>query len=259
MSEPVRRTLSVLEFFAGSPGEAFTQAQIADACGISGATLHRIIKTLEDGGYIFRDSSKRYRCNLVFRKLIGLPPEYSEALAKVVSSIVKETKQSCEAIVVRGNEFEWYHKEEHAELSVQIRARTGYRRGMNELDSLSRLYLSGLGWAEVERRFDVDAFYRTGIRHELVTSAEARRIVEAADPQGVEYDIEGNRRIVRRFATSVRGPHGEWLHILSIAEAAYPLTDEAGHVQKNIAILNKGRQDLERYARQLSEIPHAAQ
>jgi DNA-binding IclR family transcriptional regulator len=258
MSEPVRRTLSVLEYFAGRPREAFTQAQLADACEISGATLHRIIKTLEDSGYIFRDSSRRYRCNVVFRKLIGVPAEYFDVLMQAISAIVAETAQSAEAIIIRGNEFEWHHKEEHPDMSVQIRARTGFRRGMYELDSLSRLYLSEIGWPEVERRFDIENFYRPGARHERVTCAEAREIIEAADPHGVEYDIEGNGRGVRRFATSVRGTRGEFVHILSIAEAAYPV-DESRHIERNIAILERSREELALSARDLEELPHAAQ
>jgi DNA-binding IclR family transcriptional regulator len=259
MSEPVRRTLSVLEYFADRPREAFTQAQIAEACGISGATLHRIIKTLEDSGYIFRDGSRRYRCNVVFRRLIGVPAEYFDALARAISAIASETAQSAEAIVVRGNEFEWYHKEEHPEVSVQIRARTGFRRGMYELDSLSRLYLSEIGWPEVERRFDTEAFYRPGARHEPVSSAEARRIIAAADPYGIAYDIVGNGRGVRRFATGVRGPRGELVHILSIAEAAYPISDESRHIERTTAILMRRREELALCARSLGAVPDAAQ
>ena len=259
MSEPVRRTLSVLEYFAGRPREAFTQAQVAEACGISGATLHRIFKTLEDSGYIYRDGARRYRCNVVFRKLIGVPAEYFDVLARAISAIVSETAQSAEAIIIRGNEFEWYHKEEHPEVSVQIRARTGFRRGMYELDALSRLYLSEIGWPEVERRFDTEAFYRPGARHEPVSSGQARRIIEAADPRGVEYDMVGNGRGVRRFATGVRGPHGELVHILSIAEAAYPISDEGRHVERITAILRRRRDELALSARSLGEMPDAAQ
>ncbi|HEX2556101.1 MAG TPA: helix-turn-helix domain-containing protein [Microvirga sp.] len=259
MSEPVRRTLSVLEYFAGRPRDAFTQAQIAEACDISGATLHRIIKTLEDSGYIFRDGSRRYRCNVVFRKLIGVPAEYFDVLTRVISAIVSETAQSAEAIIVRGDAFEWYHKEEHPEMSVQIRARTGFRRGVYELDALSRLYLSEIGWPEVERRFDTEAFYRPGARHEPVSSPEARRIIEATDPHGVAYDIEGNGRGVRRFATTVRGPRGELVHILSIAEAAYPTSDESLHVAQTSAILVRRREELALCARSLAALPDAAQ
>jgi DNA-binding IclR family transcriptional regulator len=259
MSEPVRRTLSVLEYFAGRPREAFTQAQVAEACGISGATLHRIIKTLDDSGYIVRDGARRYRCNVVLRKLLGVPAGYFDVLARAISAIVSETAQSAEAIIVRGNEFEWYHKEEHPEVQVQIRARTGFRRGMYELDSLSRLYLSGIGWPEVERRFDAEAFHRPGARHEPVSARDARRIIEAADPHGIEYDIVGNGRGVRRFATGVRGPQGELVHILSIAEAAYPVSDEGRHVERITAILRRRREELALSARSLGAVPDAAQ
>jgi DNA-binding IclR family transcriptional regulator len=249
MSEPVRRTLSVLEYFAARPDESFTQTQIAEACGISGATLSRIVKTLGDGGYIFRQTSRLYRCNVVFRKLIGANAEYFDALSKALTAIVATTSLAAEAIVVRGNEFEWRQKEEHPDLSVQIRAHPGFRRGMNELDSLSRLYLSEIGWAEVERRFDPGTFYRSGARHERVSAAEARRIIEQTDPRSVAFDIEGNGRGVRRFATVARDSDDAFLHILSIAEAACPIADEQEHVRRNIAVLEQWRDELSRFLR----------
>jgi DNA-binding IclR family transcriptional regulator len=249
MSEPVRRTLSVLEYFADHPGQAFTQAQVAEACAISGATLSRIIKVLCDAGYVFRDASRRYRCNVAFRKMIGADADYFDVLSKAISAIVVATSQVGEAIVVRGNEFEWHYKEEPPDIAVQLRARPGFRRGMNELDALSRLYLSQIGWEELTRRFDPETFYRAGVRHEHIMATEVRRIIEATDPRGVAYDLEGNRNGVRRFATIVRDDRGEFLHMLSIAEAAFPVADEIEHAQRNTAVLEHWRDELTRYVR----------
>lgn len=257
MSEPVRRVVSVLEYFARHPTDSVTQTQVAEACGISGATLHRIIRTLEDSGYIFRDGSRRYRSNMVFRKLIGVSADYYHALTRAIGAIVAETSQSAEAIIVRGNEFEWYHKQEDPDMSVRIRARTGFRRGMYELDALSRLYLAELDWSEVERRFDVENFYLSGDPHTLIGSSAARRVIEAVNRHGVEYDTRGNGRGVRRFATAVRGPSGEFVHILSIAEAAYEISDWPAHCARNIAILERWRDELGEAARAFATLPAA--
>jgi DNA-binding IclR family transcriptional regulator len=248
MSEPVRRTLAVLEYFADHSGTPLTQAQIANACGISSATLNRIVKVLCDEGYVFRDKSRRYRCNVAFTKMIGADADYFNVLAKAISAIVSATALAAESIVVRGNEFEWHHKEEPPNTTLYLRARPGFRRNMNELDALSRLYLAEIGWEEVDRRFDTATFYAAGARHRRVTAQEARRIVEKTDPMGVAYDIEGNGNGVRRFATIIRDQGGRFLHLLSIAEAALPLADQAAHVRQNVGILEHWRDTLARYA-----------
>jgi DNA-binding IclR family transcriptional regulator len=248
MSEPVRRALAVLEYFADHSGTPLTQAQIANACGISSATLNRIVKVLCDEGYAFRDKSRRYRCNVAFTKMIGADADYFNVLAKAISAIVSATALAAESVVVRGNEFEWHHKEEPPNTTLHLRARPGFRRNMNELDALSRLYLAEIGWEEVDRRFDTATFYAAGARHRRVPAQEARRIVEKTDPMGVAYDIEGNGNGVRRFATIIRDQDGRFLHLLSIAEAALPLADRSGHVRQNVAVLERWRDTLSRYA-----------
>ncbi|MFK8084017.1 MAG: helix-turn-helix domain-containing protein [Granulosicoccus sp.] len=49
---PTARTLQVLEFvMAAGPGP-IKQVDIARECGLSQSTLHRIVKTLSDWGYL---------------------------------------------------------------------------------------------------------------------------------------------------------------------------------------------------------------
>jgi len=56
--DPAERTLQVPEYLMAADPGPIKQVDIARECGLSTATLNRIMKSLSDWGYLFRSSEK---------------------------------------------------------------------------------------------------------------------------------------------------------------------------------------------------------
>ncbi|MEO9898380.1 MAG: hypothetical protein ABJF05_18560, partial [Paracoccaceae bacterium] len=74
--------------------------------------------------------------------------------------------------------------------------------------------------------------------------SEARRIVENVKDETFDMDFDGNHVGVRRFATIVEDDEGNFLHLLSIAEAAVPVRDKDEHIANARDVLNNARETL---------------
>jgi DNA-binding IclR family transcriptional regulator len=244
MSEPVKRTLRVLEFFSTHDQHPVSLAEVAKHCDIAMATLFRIINTLEDAGYIQRQSRTTYSTNFEFRKSLPISRDALKRLEEVLKEIADSTQQTAEAILIDSDHLLWHSKHEYKDLAIRLRAQPGFRRGMYELDSLSRLYLKTLGWDKVSESFDKTAFFRTGIEREFITVADAEKIIESTDANDVAYDIEGNVRGIRRFAKVIFDTRGNPLFLICIAEAALRVPDMDKHISRYKKILHDAADSL---------------
>lgn len=59
-SPGVRRVVSILNFFADHPGQAFTLTDVVRALKLSRATCHGLLAGLVEAGYLYRTSDKSY-------------------------------------------------------------------------------------------------------------------------------------------------------------------------------------------------------
>ncbi len=244
MSEPVKRTLKVLQFFATHGQNPVSLAEIAKHCNIAMATLSRIVNTLEQTGHIQRQSRTTYTSNFEFRKSLPMSRDYLKKLEQVLKSIAESTQQTAESILIDSDQLLWHSKHEYKDLAIRLRAQPGYRRAMYELDAPSRLYLKTLGWDKVSESFDKTAFFRTGIEREFISEDEAKQIIENTDNSDVAYDIEGNVRGIRRFAKIIFDENENPLFLICIAEAALRVSDIERHVQRYKKILHDAADSL---------------
>ncbi|MFI5953137.1 helix-turn-helix domain-containing protein [Cryptosporangium sp. NPDC051539] len=61
-SNPTRRVIAVLDFLAQHPLRTFTLTELAQGVGISKSTLHALVETLVEAGYLLRENeSKQFR------------------------------------------------------------------------------------------------------------------------------------------------------------------------------------------------------
>jgi len=221
---PTERTLQVLEYvMAAGPGP-LKQVDIARECGLSAATLNRIIRSLSDWGYLFRTSEKYVVRNFRLDRNVPMSDVYLAKLDDTMRTLSQDLGVSAEVVVVAGHELLWHSKTDYPDPDVLIRAGVGFRRSLYELDVLSQLYLSRITWDQVEARFFTDGFFETqrgpGRLNRPLTVDDVRDRVDKMRARVFAADLQGNHVGIRRFATVIQGPEGEFLHLLALAEPA---------------------------------------
>ena len=234
ISPPAAKTLEVLEYFSFSRGK-ISLKQIADATEISQATLLRILNTLVDYGYISKSSDKKYVSNFKLSKSDVIPAYLDSTINKSLEGLVKNTGQAVEIITIKNDNLFWHNKKEAANMQIKINAKTGFKRTIYELDAPSRLYLKSLGEEQANKRFHNDSFY--DIDYKKCSWKQAVAIWNAEDIDKVTYDEHGNSNGVRRYAALVTDKAGDFLFILSVAEAAVPRNNTNEHINKIISAL----------------------
>jgi len=173
---------------------------------------------------------------------------YLAKLDTIMRKLSLKLGVSAEVVVIAGHELLWHSKTEHPDPNLIIRANVGFRRSLYEFDVLSQLYLSSLDWEEVQAKFYIDGFYDT-VRS---TSQETRWMdvksvknrLQKTRGQIFASDLEGNHMGIRRFATLVDDPDGKFLHLLTVAEPATKVSDEAALVNRYRDALLKARKEL---------------
>ncbi|WP_068314338.1 helix-turn-helix domain-containing protein [Polycladidibacter hongkongensis] len=244
MSEPVRKTLKVLEYLANPEKSVFSQSEVAIACAIPPATLSRILATFEERGLIRRQDRSHFVPLFSFRQERSFSDAYLGKTRRVLETIANQTRQSAELITLRYHSLYWQDKEQHPDLTLAIRASRGFSRELYELDSLSRIALAKLGRDWLLQQMEKTQFFSTGEVKRPMTPQEVLRTIDAIDLGAVAYDIEGNSMGVRRFTTLVSVP-GEPPHFLAIAEAALGKAQMAAHIARNCEILLTARKFIE--------------
>lgn len=242
---PNIRILQVMEYLMAAGADPVKQIDIAKDLGISPSTLSRIINTLSDRGYLFRTSEKYCVRNFRLVRNVPMSETYLSVLDGLMNEITRKHKVAVEAVVVSGFDLLWHSRTELPDATVAIRAGTGFRRNLYELDALARLYLSRVGWEEVSYKFFDGGFFKTGVDMSSVNPEAAQQIIENSAHSDFDFDIDGNHVGVRRFATLIEDDNGNFMHLLSLAEAAVPLLNPDEKIAESQAILNQAKQTLQ--------------
>ena len=238
---PNERILQVMEYLMAAGSKPVKQVDISHELGLAPATVNRIVKTLSDRGYLFRTSQKYCVCNFRLTRNVPMSEEYLSVLNSLMNDITDEHQVSMEAVVATGFDFIWHSRTELPNATVAIRATTGFRRSIFELDAMSRLYLSRFDWEEVSYKFFPGGFFTSGVEMRTLKPEEARELIEGAAKEHFQCDFDGNHVGVRRFATIIEDIDGQPLHLLSMAEAATPVRDRKAHISEARRILGNAR------------------
>lgn len=221
------------------------QVDISRQLNIAPATLNRIIATLSERGYVIRTKDKLCVRNFHLARHVPMSETYLVVLRELMDRLTREHQVSVEAVVVSGFDLLWHARTELPGAAVAIRATAGFRHTLYELDAMSRLYLSRIGWEEVRYRFHAGGFFSTGLDMKPMTEAQAKKIIGQDRGTDFDYDFDGNHVGVRRFATIVEDEAGNFLHLLSLAEAALPVRNKSEKIRSCQLILNDARAVLQ--------------
>lgn len=245
LTNPSVRILQVMEYLMASGSKPVKQIDIARDLQLAPATVNRIIKTLSDRGYLLLTSEKYCVRNFRLIRNVPMSENYLSVLNQLMNDISSKHGVSVEAIVASGFDLLWHSRTQLPDATVAIRANTGFRRNLYELDALARLYLSRVGWDEISYKFFQGGFFKTGVEMKSVSPREAKRIIEDAADSDFDCDMDGNHVGVRRFATIVEDDKGNFLHLLSMAEAATPVFDSTIKMAECQKILKQAKETLQ--------------
>ncbi|MBN8215567.1 MAG: helix-turn-helix domain-containing protein [Spirochaetes bacterium] len=244
-SEPSDKLLTLLEALGLLPGSGATHAEIREKTGLPAATLLRMLRTLERRGYVLRDAGKRYRPLFRLEKDLPWGEEVIAFLRAQLTVLATRTGQAAELLTRRGTDLYWYDKLEPEDQAVRILAQPGFLRTLQELDAPARLMLRRMPPEAIERTLDTARFRGILAMKDPLTWDQARRRIEATDPEAVVFDERGNANGIRRYAIAVAPRAGGATFLYAIAEAAVPANDSPSHRKHIVEILELARKRAE--------------
>lgn len=245
MSENLNRTLILLEHLSAAKRSGVTVAQLIEQTGLASSTVYRLVQELEALGYLRKSDDRRLFPKFHFEQGMSFGGidigHLSEACQDVCATLIAAS----EFIALRRETLFWHVAEGHPMQSIRLRAGVGFVRGAYELDCITRMALAHLPTTEVEASWDVAGFYEVGVLGRKVPWDEARAQISAVDTAGMEFDLMGNAKGVRRFCVAIHGDDGEFVGLLTAAEAATPVRDVDAHVAQVRATLLAAKKAVE--------------
>lgn len=229
MSGASSRVIAILDALSGPDG-GLTAQEVVERAGLPASTGYRILTELQDLGLVHRAAERRLIANFSFHRRLHCPGLEPEVLARACAKLSSDMTVAAEVVVLSGHNMLWHIVEQHPDQAIRLRAFPGFMRGAYELDSISRLALAHRPLETLEKSWDTGGFYTAGVDRRPLDWAEAREMIAAVDPQDMQYDMMGNAKGVRRYCVAIHGPDGGMICLLTVAEAATPVRDEAQHV-----------------------------
>jgi DNA-binding IclR family transcriptional regulator len=229
MSENLNRTLILLEHLSAAKRSGVTAAQLIEQTGLASSTVYRLVQELEALGYLRKADDRRLYPKFSFEQGMSFGGIDVGHLTAACQDICAALGVASEFITLRRETLFWHVAESHPMQSIRLRAGIGFVRGTYELDCITRMALAHLPAAEVEASWDIAGFYEVGVSGRKVPWSEARAQIEAVDTAGIQFDLMGNAKGVRRFCVAIHSDDGEFVGLLTAAEAATPLRDVEAH------------------------------
>lgn len=237
MSENLSRTLLLLEHLSVAKRSGITVAQLIEQTGLASSTVYRLVQELESLGYLRKSDDRRLFPKFNFEQGMSFGGIDIGLLSEACQDVSATLVAASEFIALRRETLFWHVAEGHPMQSIRLRAGVGFVRGTYELDCITRMALAHVPKPEVEASWDMAGFYEVGVSGRKVLWDEARAQISSVDAVGMEFDLMGNAKGVRRFCVAVHGEEGEFVGLLTAAEAATPLRDVDAHVDQVRAVL----------------------
>nr|WP_306266943.1 helix-turn-helix domain-containing protein [Pararhizobium sp. IMCC3301] len=245
MAKNFVRIFKLTESLSDAPQHGLSRSEIVQRSGLPTSTVYRLLTEMEQAGYVYTTAEGRLLPNFSFERRIRLGNVTPEQLRQACSSVSRQLQSASEIILHRGHNLLWHITDEQSSQAIKLRAHPGYVRATYELDSMSRLVLAHCDIAEIEKTWDLSAFYDVGVQGNRVAWENARQKILNTDKDEMQFDIQGNAKGVRRYCVAVTDPDGAFVCLLTAAEAATPLKDEKAHIKRIRETLLRAKAALE--------------
>ncbi|MEO9649155.1 MAG: helix-turn-helix domain-containing protein [Roseobacter sp.] len=246
MSDNLKRILTLLEHLSLAKDDGMQVAHLVEETGLAASTVYRLVNDLENLGYVRKVDDRRLIPNFSFEQTLSISGMDLQNLNEACRSVSESLIAASEFISMRRQNLFWHISEEHPQQPIRLRASVGFIRGSYELDCISRMALAHLPTDDVEGVWDVSGFYAVGVSGGKVSWSTAKAQIAAVKLEGMEFDLMGNAKGVRRYCVAVNGSDGRLAGLLTVAEAATPLRDVEGHVAKVRAVLLGRKEAIEK-------------
>lgn len=245
MSENLNRILTLLAQLSSAKEDGMQIADLVDKTGLASSTVYRLVSDLEALGYVHKAADRRLLPRFTFEQGLTVGDIEVRHLSQVCLELSERLATASEFISLRRHNLYWHVAHQHVRQSIRLRASVGFIRGSYELDCISRMALAHIPVAEIEASWDVSGFYDVGVSGSKVKWSEARAQISAVDPADMQFDLMGNAKGVRRFCVAINSSDGQFVGLLTAAEAATPLRDVEAHVAEVRAALLDTKEAVE--------------
>lgn len=221
----VHQAVEVMELLIGSG--SMSLARIAGQTGFSKSTLLRVLETLEDHGWVSRDSEeKTFESQVVVRSKSDIANYPEQRIQEIIDDLCAKTNHTVEWYQIKDKYVEITQRREPVDRAVRIKAKLGFQRSFStELDAVIRI-AAAVGVVDC-RKFEPEAgykFYKNG-EYVHIPLEESLELVSKVDDSLLTYDPEWNNFGIRRHAVGVKDGTGKLAGILAIATSFTPKAD----------------------------------
>ena len=246
MSDNLKRILILLEHLSLAKDDGMQVAHLVEETGLAASTVYRLVSDLENLGYLRKVDDRRLIPNFSFEQTLSISGMDLQNLNEACRTVSESLIAASEFISLRGPNLFWHISEEHVQQPIRLRASVGFIRGSYELDCISRMALAHSTTVNVEGVWDVSGFFEVGVSGGKISWNTAKTRIASVKPEGMEFDLMGNAKGVRRYCVAINGSDGEFAGLLTVAEAATPLRDVDGHVAKISTVLLGQKEAIEK-------------
>jgi DNA-binding IclR family transcriptional regulator len=215
VSQSVARALSLLDRVAAGTS---TLTELAEAEGVHKSTVLRVLRVLEDGGYVHRDAEHRYALGAHLFRLAQQAldtVEVRRVAAARLRRLRDETGQTVHLAVLDGAAVTYVDKLEPRDAAVRMSSRIGMSAALH-CTAVGKVLLAGLPAAE---RGDLVA----GLELRAMTPRTLTGVpallaeVDRVERRGWAEDRAENETYINCVAAPVRGPDGRTLAAVSVS------------------------------------------
>jgi len=192
--------------------------QLAHGTGWPKASVLRLLQSLKSFGAVERDpGSKRYYHLMQLTPV----PDQMNSLHKLCRSVIIQTAEKS----LQTTEFHIFHNKELQMLdradpphisSVNIKARVGWKRNLDELDALTQLVLAFSLTTNPKK--PLPFWHWSNNEKRYLSSPDVKRIIQEVRCNRMAVDLGINPNGIRRYAAPVLNSENKLLAVLAIAE-----------------------------------------
>lgn len=214
MSQSVRRALQILIELGRQPASL---DELAEVVGVHKTTVLRLLRTLADEHFVFRDGAHRYYLGSRLFELSARALDQRE-VRRIAGPHLSEFNRAhgrTTHLAIRENDEVVYIDKLESDDHIAMNSRIGLRAALHST-AIGKVYLADLSDAELDAWL-ATAGLKARTPQTITDPAALRAEIALVRDQGWAADREENEASINCLAAPVRGPSGRVLAAVSVS------------------------------------------